>query len=91
VLFRSLITAFGWVGGSAWRSAVDTISKGGTVENIGGKIPTINEAELLIQKAGGKIQRYDLQGHSAPNPHQYPHINYQTQSGAKGTVQVRVE
>ena len=48
----------------------------GTIESLdGGRIPTEEEANTLIEKAGGKYLRTDGP-HSPPNPHQYKHINY---------------
>jgi hypothetical protein len=51
-------------------------------------VPTQAEGEALIEDAGGRIER--IEGpHEPPNPHQYPHINYETPNGAKGTIRIQ--
>lgn len=44
----------------------------------------------MIEEAGGKVVRGDEQAHGADSVshHKYPHINYETASGAKGTIRV---
>ncbi len=56
---------------------------GGTVENLAGKVP--------IRESGGKITRVETEGHppGGVSKHTYPHINYETASGAKGTIQIQ--
>ncbi len=78
----------GWRGDKAWRDAVNTVDRGGTIPDINGKIPTVKEATDLIKAAGGKIDRID-QPHPFPNPHNFPHINYTTRSGKKGTIAIQ--
>jgi hypothetical protein len=79
----------GWRGDRDWREAVRQVERGGTIESIGGKVPTKDEAVDLITEAGGNIERIDLTPHAPPNPHQYPHINYTTASGGRGTVRIQ--
>ena len=59
----------------------------GVLLDIGGKVPTAQEAEELIQEEGGTINRgretHDPGGVSTDT---YPHINYTTSSGAKAAV-----
>jgi RHS repeat-associated protein len=81
------MTQWGWAGGKAWRDAVRRVDRGGTIVEIGGKIPTKSEAQHLIQQAKGRIGRIE-DGHPAPNPHSYPHINYTTSSGMRGTIRI---
>lgn len=82
-------TQFGWTGSGSWNDAVATVSKGGTLENIQGKIPTQQEALDMIQAAGADLNEIRIEGaHEPPNPHQYLHINYYTASGVKGTIRI---
>jgi RHS repeat-associated protein len=81
------MTQWGWKGGRAWKDAVKRVKEGGTIEDIGGKIPSKNEALELLKEAGAKVDR--IQGpHSPPNPHVYDHINFTTSSGLKGTLRI---
>jgi RHS repeat-associated protein len=78
----------GWRGDQNWRNAVRDVERGGTIEDLGGQVPSKQEALDLINEAKGTVDR--IEGpHAAPNPHQYPHINYTTASGAKGTIQIK--
>ena len=77
----------GWRGDRNWRQAVRQVDRGGTIENINGKIPTRQEALDLIKEAGGKIVRVH-DAHGGPSTHKYPHINYTTRSGMKGTIRI---
>ena len=81
-------TQWGWSGTRTWKKLVDKIKKGGTIDNLSGKIPTRNEAIDLIKESGGKIQRIEG-AHSSPNPHNYPHINYTTPTGIKSTIKIQ--
>lgn len=81
------MTSWGWKGSKPWKNAVDEVSKGGTIETIGGKTATKDEAIDLVEESGGTIERIEG-GHLPPNPHTYPHINYTTESGAKGTIRI---
>jgi RHS repeat-associated protein len=80
-------TTWGWSGSAKYRAAVHEIDAGGTIETVGGRIPTQAEANMLIEDAGGTVQRIEPP-HLPPNVHQYPHINYTTSSGVKGTVRI---
>jgi hypothetical protein len=81
-------TQWGWSGTKIWRELVSKVKNGGTIENLSGKIPTKEEAIMLIEKAGGKIERIEG-AHLSPNPHVYNHINYTTHSGIKGTIKIQ--
>ncbi|GGH32954.1 hypothetical protein GCM10011418_46820 [Sphingobacterium alkalisoli] len=84
---KAVQTQWGWSGTKVWKNLVGRVKSGGTIENLSGKIPTKSEAIKLIEEAGGKIQR--IEGpHLSPNPHSYPHINYTTPSGTKGTIKI---
>jgi RHS repeat-associated protein len=83
-----IMTQWGWRGSNIWRDAVKLVDKGGTIEDIGGKVPTEAEATQLIEDGGGTFGRIEG-AHPAPNPHQYPHINYTTSGGAKGTIKIQ--
>lgn len=61
---------------------------GRTLTDVQGKVPTQAQAEMLIRDAGGKVQRIEG-AHRPPNPHQYPHINYTTSAGLRGTIRIK--
>jgi hypothetical protein len=75
-------TPWGWSGSAFWRAVVNTVGEGGTIEDLGGIVPTQEQAEQLIEDSGGTILRIE-EGHVPPNRHQYPHINYTTSSGSR--------
>jgi hypothetical protein len=87
------IGGHGWRGDQVWRNQIKEVAKGGTVNLAGpkspfkGAIPTQDEAIDLISDAGGTIDRIE-EPHLAPNPHTFPHINYTTADGKKGTIQI---
>jgi hypothetical protein len=64
------------------------VDQGGTIEDLGGVVPTQAQAEQLIEESGGTIQRIE-DAHEPPSPHQYPHINYTTSNGVKGTLHIQ--
>jgi len=64
------------------------IPQGGATEGLGGVVPSQAQAEQLIEDSGGTIQRIE-DAHVPPNLHQYPHINYTTSNGVKGTLQIQ--
>jgi hypothetical protein len=80
------LTPWGWTGQAGYREAIDTVARGGDIPNIRGKVPTLEEALQLIQRAGGVDVRIDEEGHPAPNPHGEPHINYWTQLRKRGMI-----
>ncbi|MBI3886999.1 MAG: VCBS repeat-containing protein [Opitutae bacterium] len=81
------MTQWGWRGGKTWRDGVKAVSKGGTLESIAGKIPSRADALDMIKQAGGRVIRIES-GHLPPNPHIYPHINFETAAGLKGTIKI---
>ena len=82
------LTQWGWKGSKIWRTLVNEVGMGGTIEKLSGKIPTEGEAKALIKEAKGIINRTDPP-HAFPNPHNYNHINYTTPNGTKGTIQIQ--
>jgi len=77
----------GWRGDKNWRDALNIVKNGGTINEINGSVLTQKEAIELIKESGGKVLR--IEGpHNAPNPHNFNHINYQTPSGVKGTIEI---
>jgi len=78
----------GWRGDKQWRQDVKTVKDGGTIKDLRGNTPTQQEAVDLINEAGGKVNRIEG-SHKAPNPHTYPHINYTTPGGGKGTIKIK--
>ena len=80
----------GWENDATWRQNVKTVGKGGTITELKGGVPAQAQAEKLITQSGGKLLRADP-AHLPPNPHTYPHINYITSKGVKGTIKVLTE
>ena len=77
----------GWVGDKTWRENVSTVGKGGTITSLNGGVPSIAQAVQLINESGGTVIRIEG-AHPFPNPHIYPHINYVTSTGVKGTIKI---
>ncbi|MBE6630735.1 MAG: hypothetical protein E7624_07810 [Ruminococcaceae bacterium] len=77
----------GWVGDKTWRENVSTVGKGGTITSLNGGIPSKAQAMQLINQSGGTALRIEG-AHQFPNPHNYPHINYVTSTGVKGTIKI---
>ena len=77
----------GWVGDKTWRENVSEVGKGGTITSLNGGVPTKAQALQLISQSGGTNPRIDP-AHQYPNPHNYPHINYVTSTGIKGTIRI---
>ena len=91
-LVRPIIkmTQWGWAKTKIWRDLVKTVRRGGTIETLGGKIPTKEEAIKLIKEAGCDISKTRVEPpHSAQNPHNYNHINYTTPNGTRGTIRIQ--
>ena len=81
-------TPWGWTGSKSYNEATREVDSAGTHEAVGEVVPTREQGERLIRDSGGTIERIE-EGHEAPNPHQYPHINYTTSSGKKATIRVQ--
>ena len=81
------IAGKGWRGDQTWRNDVSAVRSGGTIKDFNGRIPTQNEAIDLIREAGGIVTRIDMP-HNPPNPHDFPHINFTTPCGTRGTIQI---
>jgi RHS repeat-associated protein len=81
------MTQWGWSGSKAYRDAVKQLKQPGTHENLGGKVPTQDEAVQMIEESGGSIDRIE-EGHGpeSVSSHKGPHINYTTASGDKATI-----
>ena len=77
----------GWIGDKTWRKNVSTVGNGGTITSLNGGVPTQSQAIQLITQSGGTILRIEG-AHQFPNPHNYPHINYVTENGTKGTIKI---
>jgi len=92
----STVTQWGWPGQQGYNDAKNQLNKvntpEGTVDNqtLGGKVPTQDEAVRMIEESGGKVERIE-EGHGpdSVSHHDYPHINYTTADGAKGTIQIQ--
>ena len=91
------VTQWGWPGQQAYIDAKNQLNKintpEGTIDNqaLGnGKIPTQQEAIQMIEESGGRVERIE-EGHGpdSVSHHDYPHINYTTESGVKGTIQIQ--
>ncbi len=85
-----VMTQWGWSGTKPYRDAMNQLKQAGTHENLGGKVPTREEATRMIRESGGLVERQDP-GHTpgGVSTHTEPHINYTTASGEKATVIVR--
>ena len=82
------LTKWGWVGSKGFGRALAIVKKGGSIENIAGHVPTFEEAVQLLQSAKCKLTRVSRSGHTPPNTEIWPHINFETESGIKGGLQV---
>jgi hypothetical protein len=69
-----------------WTGPNATIDVQGLIQKIPAEAATQQEAVDLINE-GGSVTRVDPP-HAAPNPHNFPHINYYTSSGTKGTIEI---
>ena len=80
----------GWRGDKLWKENVKTVEQGGDIEKINGTIVTQKEAETLIKEAGGTPLRAEPAHKEGFNSrHRYPHINYTTATGKKGTIRIQ--
>jgi hypothetical protein len=92
-----LFTQWGWRGQPDYNKAVDKLNEINTPQgtadhpDLNGKVPTKEEAIQMIEDAGGKVKRIDpAHGPDSVSTHKdYPHINYETASGRKGTVRIK--
>jgi RHS repeat-associated protein len=88
---RPTMTSWGWSGSNSWREAVNTVSCGGEVRAIAGKVATYEEAVKLIEEAGGTIQRVE-EAHlpsSVAASIDYKHINYTLPNGSKAHIEIQ--
>ncbi|GHV57992.1 hypothetical protein FACS1894182_08430 [Bacteroidia bacterium] len=86
----SKLTQWGWKGSKIWKSLVKEVKVGGTIEHLLGKTPTKEEAKMLLKEAGVNMSTVRTDpAHLSPNPHSYPHINYTTPNGSKGTIKIQ--
>ncbi len=87
---RPTLGTFGWTGGAKWREAARAVGRGGDFPSQSLGIPTRSEAEALIVGIGGTVNRVEAGHHpSGVSRHTYPHINYTTSNGVKGTIQIK--
>ena len=69
---------------------MNTVRSGGKINSFNGIVTTQQEAKDLISAAGGIIERAEEAHYiGGPSPHLYPHINYTSQLGIKGTIQIK--
>jgi hypothetical protein len=78
------------VNSPAYIKARNELKNPGDHPDLNGKVPTRQEANQMIQEAGGSVDRNDP-GHApgGVSTHTDPHVNYTTPSGQKATVTVR--
>ena len=83
-------SSWGWNNSPAYIKARNELKTPGDHPDLNGKVPTREEANQMIQEAGGSVDRNDP-GHSpgGVSTHTDPHVNYTTPSGQKATVTVR--
>jgi RHS repeat-associated protein len=78
---------WGWSGSRSYRAAVSAVDEGGTLRGVSGIVPSRSQGVQLIEDARGRVLR--IEGpHEPPNPHQFPHINYSTSGGSRGTLEI---
>ena len=68
---------------------IELVKRGGTIERINGQIVSQDDAEILIKEIKGTILRAEGGHIDGINPHKFPHINYITQDGRKGTIRIQ--
>ena len=94
----SMLTPWGWRGQPSYNDALKKLNQPNTPqgttdlpEGVDGKVPTRTQAKQMIEDAGGKVIRGEETGHApgGNSPHTYPHINYETAQGMKGTIRVQ--
>ncbi len=83
-------SSWGWNNSPAYIKARNELKTPGDHPDLNGKVPTREEANQMIQEAGGSVDRNDP-GHApgGVSTHTDPHVNYTTPSGQKATVTVR--
>jgi RHS repeat-associated protein len=91
------LSPWGWPGQRSYNDALRKLNEPNTPQGttdlpdgINGKIPTRAQAKEMIEQAGGEVTRGDEMGHGpdSVSHHNYPHVNYNTASGTKGTIRV---
>jgi RHS repeat-associated protein len=94
----SMLTPWGWRGQPSYNDALKKLNQPNTPQGttdlpdgVDGKVPTRTQAKQMIEDAGGKVIRGEETGHApgGNSPHTYPHINYETAQGMKGTIRVQ--
>jgi hypothetical protein len=90
---KPIMTQWGWQNSPAWRQAANTLDNAGqntTILDLGGNVPTEEEATTMIEANGGTVVRVDpAHPEGGVSTHTYPHINYTTSSGNRATVQIQ--
>lgn len=86
------MTRWGWSGSAKYQSALDAVDGAGSratlgADELGGILPTRQEAERMIADTGGRVVRVE-RGHTSGRGHATPHINYETSSGNRATILV---
>ena len=79
----------GWKGDKVWRENIKLVENGGTIERVNGEIISQSDAETLIKESKGTILRVEAGHMKGNNPHKFPHINYITHDGKKGTIRIQ--
>jgi uncharacterized protein RhaS with RHS repeats len=85
------IGPLGYRGGKKYRDALRAVSRGGPKVDVG-FTPTREQALRLLEDAGVDLTSPELRiqgAHLPPNPHTYPHINFPTPGGGKGTIRIQ--
>ena len=79
----------GWRGDRIWKENIELVRKGGTIERVNGEVISQSDAEMLIKESKGTILRVEGGHMKGNNPHKFPHINYITHDGKKGTIRIQ--
>ena len=88
--FMKCMPKLGWSGSRPYREALRKILSGGDVDL--GFVPTTSQAMQLLKDAGIDTSSPALRiegPHGPPSTHDYPHINYPTPNGGRGTVRTQ--
>jgi hypothetical protein len=91
------LTQWGWPGQQAYNEAVNQLNKVNTPEgridnpDLGGKVPSKEEAVKMIEESGGRVNRIEPP-HAADGVSTHTeswHINYSTKTGVTGTINIQ--
>ena len=80
------IGGVGWRGDATWRASVANVQGGGDIRLR--TTPTRQEAVDLLTKAGANVLRIEPGHQGGRSTHTYPHINFTTANGGRGSIEI---